>query len=412
VWAERSSTRALATRYTGPMRELRLVKDVRASIEAGHPWVYRDALERSDARPGELVRVVDRDRSTLALGFADEGVIALRIVARKKRELEAGAVDARLASAMALREAFVGEDTTAFRWVNGEADRLPGLVVDVYGGFAVVRFDSVGAERFVLEACAGRGERGLVAALRAARPSLAGVLVRKGRGDAKEVRLVWGEEPPALVRVTEHGMVMLADLRHGQKTGLFLDHRESRRRIRGLAGGRDVLNLYGYTGGFSIAAGLGGARSVETVDVAEAALALAEAGWSANGLPVGAHTRRTEDVPRFLEQAREASRQYDLVVGDPPSFAPNEAAVPNAMRSYRALHRACLRLLRPGGLYLAASCSSHIGTERFDRTIREAVEKIPRHVRILERWGGAADHPRLPAFPEGDYLKCVLLAID
>lgn len=173
-----------------------------------------------------------------------------------------------------------------------------------------------------------------------------------------------------------------------------------------------MLNLYGYTGGFSIAAGLGGARSVETVDVAEAALALAEAGWSANGLPVGAHTRSTEDVPRFLEQAREASRQYDLIVGDPPSFAPNEAAVPNAMRSYRALHRACLRLLRPGGLYLAASCSSHIGTERFDRTIREAVEKIPRHVRILERWGGAADHPRLPAFPEGDYLKCVLLAID
>lgn len=396
------------------MQELKLVKDVRSSIDAGHPWIYRDALERSDARPGELVRVVERDRSTLALGFADEGVIALRIVARKKSELEGDPIRSRLASALAVRGAFLGEDTTAFRWVHGEADRLPGLVVDVYGAFAVVRFDSTGAERFVLEACPGpaRGEQGLVAALRAARPSLAGVLVRKGRGEAKEVRLVWGEEPPQPVRVTEHGMVMLADLRHGQKTGLFLDHRESRRRIRGLARGRDVLNLYGYTGGFSIAAGLGGARSVETVDVAEAALALAEAGWSANGLPVGAHTRSTEDVPRFLEQAREASRQYDLIVGDPPSFAPNEAAVPNAMRSYRALHRACLRLLRPGGLYLAASCSSHIGTERFDRTIREAVEKIPRHVRILERWGGAADHPRLPAFPEGDYLKCVLLAID
>jgi 23S rRNA (cytosine1962-C5)-methyltransferase len=392
------------------MRELRLVKDVRASIDAGHPWIYRDALERSDARAGELVRVVDRDRSTLAIGYADEGVIALRIVARKKGELEGDPVASRLSTALAMRAPFVGADTTAFRWVHGEADRLPGLVVDVYGTFAVVRFDSQGAERFVLGPSGSTDT--LVAALRAARPSLTGVLVRKGRGESKEVRVVWGDAPPELVRMTEHGMVLLADLRHGQKTGLFLDHRESRHRVRALARGRDVLNLYGYTGGFSIAAGLGGARSVQTVDVADAALALAEAGWDANQLPSGAHTTHTEDVPRFLEQARERGAQYDLIIGDPPSFAPNEAAVANAMRSYRALHRACLRLLRPGGLYLAASCSSHIGTERFDRTIREALEKVPRHVRILERWGGAADHPRLPAFPEGDYLKCVLLAIE
>lgn len=396
------------------MRELRLVKDVRASIDAGHPWIYRDALERSEARPGELVRVVDRDRSTLAIGYADEGVIALRIVARKKGELEGDPIASRLASALAMRAPFVGPDTTAFRWVHGEADRLPGLVVDVYGTFAVVRFDSQGAERFVLGPTGGadRGEAGLVAALRAARPALTGVLVRKGRGESKDVRVVWGEAPPELVRVTEHGMVLLADLRHGQKTGLFLDHRESRRRVRALSRGREVLNLYGYTGGFSIAAGLGGATRVETVDVADAALALAREGWEANALPAGAHATHTEDVPRFLEEARERGAQYDLIVGDPPSFAPNEAAVANAMRSYRALHRACLRLLRPGGLYLAASCSSHIGTERFDRTIREAIEKVPRHVRILERWGGAADHPRLPAFPEGDYLKCVLLAVE
>jgi 23S rRNA (cytosine1962-C5)-methyltransferase len=392
------------------MRELRLVKDVRGSIDAGHPWIYRDALERSDARAGELVRVIDRDRSTLAIGYADEGVIALRIVARKKGELEGDPVASRLSTALAMRAPFVGTDTTAFRWVHGEADRLPGLVVDVYSTFAVVRFDSQGAERFVLGPSGGNDA--LVAALRAARPSLTGVLVRKGGGETKDVRVVWGEEPPELVRVTEHGMVLLADLRHGQKTGLFLDHRESRHRVRALATGREVLNLYGYTGGFSIAAGLGGARRVETVDVADAALALADQGWRANDLPPAAHTTHAEDVPRFLEHARERGAQYDLVVGDPPSFAPNEAAVANAMRSYRALHRACLRLLRPGGLYLAASCSSHIGTERFDRTIREAIEKVPRHVRILERWGGAADHPRLPAFPEGDYLKCVLLAIE
>jgi 23S rRNA (cytosine1962-C5)-methyltransferase len=391
------------------MRELRLVKDVRTSIDAGHPWIYRDAIERHDVAPGEIVRVVDRDRSTLAIGFVDEGVIGVRVLGRKKTDLEGDVIRQRLSAALAARARFVGEDTTAFRWVHGEGDRLPGVVIDLYDAHAVVRFDSLGAERFVL-AQTGSMEA-LVASMRDARPSLRGVLFRKGRGESKEVRVVWGERPSELVSVREHGMTLLADLFHGQKTGLFLDHRESRHRVRALSAGTDVLNLYGYTGGFSIAAGLGGARSVETVDVADAALALARQGWEANGLSSSAHTTHTEDVPRFLEKAREAHRQYDLIVGDPPSFAPNETAVPNAMRSYRALHRACLRLLRPGGLYLAASCSSHIGTERFDRTIREALEKVPRHVRILERWGGAPDHPRLPAFPEGDYLKCVLLSV-
>jgi 23S rRNA (cytosine1962-C5)-methyltransferase len=390
------------------MRDVRLVKDVRASLEAGHPWVYRDALGRIDAAPGELVRVIDRDGSTLAVGYADEGTLALRVIARKKSELEGDPIATRLMRALALRAHFIGEDTTAFRWSHGEADRLPGVVIDVYDGWAVIRFDSLGAERW---ATAAGGEAGLVARVLAARPSLRGVLIRKGRGETKEVRLAHGEAPPELVEVREHGMKLLVDLRRGQKTGLFLDHRESRHRVRALSKGRRVLNLYGYTGGFSIAAGLGGAREVDTVDVAEAALALARQSWERNALP-DVHRTYTEDVPRFLEVMRDAGRTFDLVVGDPPSFAPNEAAVSNAMRSYRALHRACLRLLAPGGLYLAASCSSHVGPERFDRTLREAVEKVPRHVRILERWGGAADHPRLPAFPEGDYLKCVLLAVE
>jgi 23S rRNA (cytosine1962-C5)-methyltransferase len=390
------------------MRDVRLVKDVRASLEAGHPWVYRDALGRIDAAPGELVRVIDRDGSTLAVGYADEGTLALRVIARKKSELEGDVIADRLAGALALRARFIGEDTTAFRWSHGEADRLPGVVVDVYDAWAVVRFDSLGAERWATSA---GGEAGLVARVLAARPSLRGVLIRKGRGEAKEVRLAHGEAPPERVEVLEHGMKLLVDLWRGQKTGLFLDHRESRHRVRALARGLRVLNLYGYTGGFSIAAGLGGATEVDTVDVADAALALARASWAANGLPEIMHRTHVEDVPRFLERMKAAGRSFELIIGDPPSFAPNEAAVPNAMRSYRALHRACLRLLAPGGFYLAASCSSHVGLERFDRTLREAVEKVPRHVRLLERWGGAADHPRLPAFPEGDYLKCVLLAV-
>ncbi len=391
-----------------PMHEISLTKDVRGALAAGHPWVYRDAVARGEAPPGSLVRLVDRERRTLAVGFADEGVIALRILGLTRGALEPDLLEARLRRALEARAPFLDEGTSVYRWVHGEADRLPGLVVDLYDAFAVVRVDSLGAERFYL----GEGDAPLVAALRAARPSLRGALLRKGRQETRSARLLFGEAPPDRLAVLEHAMTLLVDVHRGQKTGLFLDHRASRRRIRELARGRDVLNLYGYTGGFSIAAGLGGARRVETVDVASQALGLAQASWAANGLPAEAHEAYAEDVPAFLARAREAGRTWDLVVADPPSFAPSEAAVPNAMRSYRQLHRACLRSLRPGGLYLAASCSSHVGPERFDRTLREAIEKVPRHVRVLERWGGGPDHPRLPAFPEGDYLKCVLLGVD
>jgi 23S rRNA (cytosine1962-C5)-methyltransferase len=202
-------------------------------------------------------------------------------------------------------------------------------------------------------------------------------------------------------------MVLRADLARGQKTGLFLDHRESRRRVRELSRGLRVLNLYGYTGAFSVAAGLGGALEVDTVDAARPALAVAEENWARNGLPAGAHRTHARDVPEFLADMRARGRRWDLVIADPPSFAPNEASVPGALKSYRALHRACLRVLEPGGLYLAASCSSHVDRSAFDRTLREAAEKIG-VVQVLERSGAPADHPSLAAFPEGDYLKVTL----
>lgn len=387
---------------------MRLVKDVEDSIEAGHPWIYRDAIEPVALAPGSIVRVTNRAGETLAYAYADEGPIALRVVARKQSELADDVVSARLASALAARAPFVDERTDAFRWVHGEADRLPGCIVDLYGAWAVVRFDSPGALGWL----AADGVESFAKRLQAIRPSLRGVLVREGRGERKLVRVVSGDPPPQPLEVREHGMALWVDLMHGQKTGLFLDHRESRRRVRALSMGRRVLNLYGYTGGFSVAAGLGGAVEVVTVDVAEAALGLAEASWRANGLDTARHRIHVADVPSFLERAREHGEHFDLIVADPPSFAPSEAAVPAAMKSYRALHRACLRLSSPGGLYLAASCSSHIGLDRFERTLREACAKVSAHVRVFERWGAPGDHPRLPAFPEGDYLKCILLGVD
>jgi 23S rRNA (cytosine1962-C5)-methyltransferase len=168
-----------------------------------------------------------------------------------------------------------------------------------------------------------------------------------------------------------------------------------------------VLNLYGYTGGFSIAAGLGGARRVDTVDTAEGALAFARRGWMLNDLPP-THETFAEDVPRFLERARAEKRTWDFIVADPPSFAPNKDSKSAALKSYRALHRSCLRLLAEGGYYLAASCSSHVDRDAFEQTLRDAAEKAGVVLQVLGRWGAAPDHPRLLAFPEGDYLKVIL----
>jgi 23S rRNA (cytosine1962-C5)-methyltransferase len=378
----------------------RLGRRLERVLAQGHPWIWRDALEGLDATPGTVVTVVDRAGRFVARGIADRGPIGVRVFTLDERESVDEALFARrIAAAAALRDRVVPPDTNAYRLLHGEGDRVPGVVCDVYAAHAVVAFDGAGAEAWrdtVLEtvgaAVAGRGVTTL--------------LERRGRRESLVVEAVRGTAPTEPVEVREHGMMLLADLAHGQKTGLFLDHRESRRRVRALAAGLDVLNLYGYTGAFSIAAGLGAAAHVDTVDLAAPALALADAGWEKNGLDPAAHATHKADVPAWLRDAAARGASWDLVIADPPSFAPRESAVPAALAAYRKLHAACLAVLRPGGLYLGASCSSHVRRDAFEQTLVEAAARRP--IQLLESWGAPADHPRLPAFPEGDYLKAVL----
>ena len=198
---------------------------------------------------------------------------------------------------------------------------------------------------------------------------------------------------------------LVGNLWKGQKTGLFLDHRESRALVRSMAKGRHVLNLYCYTGGFSVAAGLGEANHVTSVDIAPEAINLAETTWAANGLDPSTHRALATDVSAFL---RDDETRFDLIVSDPPSFAPNERSVPSAQEAYAALHAACLERLLPGGLFLAASCSTHVRGEAFDECVREGARRAGRVLQLLHRGSAPADHPRLMAFPEGDYLDVVL----
>jgi 23S rRNA (cytosine1962-C5)-methyltransferase len=210
------------------------------------------------------------------------------------------------------------------------------------------------------------------------------------------------------VTVEEHGLAFVVDLARGQKTGAFLDQRDNRARVRAMASGKRVLNLYSYAGGFSLFAAAGGAGHVTSVDVAAAAHATAQASFRASGLDASRHAFVTADVPTFLEAARKRGETWDLVVSDPPSFAPSERAVPRALAAYRGVHRACADVLSPGGILCAASCSSHVDPAAFLSTLDDAA--LGRDdLRLVELAGAGADHPSLPAFPEGRYLKFAVL---
>jgi 23S rRNA (cytosine1962-C5)-methyltransferase len=190
---------------------------------------------------------------------------------------------------------------------------------------------------------------------------------------------------------------------------MFIDQRHSRSQVRALAKGRRVLDLYAYIGGFSAAAGRGGARHVTTVDLAAPAIALARRNWSANGLPADRHTAIARDVPELLAELADEDARFDQIVADPPSFAPSAAALEKALSAYEHLHRACLDRLASGGLLVAASCSSHVGRDAFENALTRAAGA--RVLQVVDRWGPPADHPRLLAFPEGDYLTVTLARV-
>lgn len=364
--------------------------------------MYRDALGPHDGRPGDPVRLLAQDGRFVAAGIADAGPIGARVWTRRDEPIDDAFLRRRIREAAALRRRVVPPATDAYRLLHGEGDGLGGVVVDRYGAVLVLALDGEGALAWT--------DRLVDGLSREAGP-VDGLLLRAGRRGERRIEVLSGTVPDGVMEVEEHAMALAVDLRRGQKTGLFLDHRESRAKVRRLAEGMRVLNLYGYTGGFSVAAGLGGARSVDTVDVAAEALRLAERSWALNGLAPGLHRTWRADVPAFLAEARDAGSTWDLIVADPPSFAPRRDAVAKALESYGRLHRACLERLTPGGLYLAASCSSHVDREAFEQTLRSGASRARVVLQVLDRWGAPPDHPRILTFREGDYLKVVLARV-
>lgn len=376
---------------------------VARALRLGHPWIYDRALADGGARraAGELVAIAAGGQR-LACGFVDpDAPIRVRVLDRDPDATLDDAWAQRAARAAAERRRGVPAlaATDAVRAVHGENDGLPGLTVDVYAGVAVVVFDGLAAEAFwrprLDVVLAGLAQGGLTITARWVR----GV---RGRRDAGT-----GDGGP-LVAIVEGPARFDVDVRAGQKTGFFLDQRGNRARVAELAAGARVLNLCAYTGGFSIACGLAGAAQVTSVDLAPAAVAAADRHWRANRLPPDHHEAVVADCFAFLAEAAGRGRRWDVVIADPPSFAASEAARPTALAAYTRLNRASLAVTARGGVLVSASCSSHI-SEADLRAVVAAADDDHR-CRVVEARGADPDHPVRAGFPEGRYLKLLVVA--
>jgi len=312
----------------------------------------------------------------------------------------------RLRAALALRRELVpARASTGLRLVHGESDGLPGLVVDRYGGTLVAQFLSTGAERW----------RDVLATLLCEESACTSVYersdadVRELEGLPSQSGPLIGDAPQGPLEMTEHGLRYGVDIAGGHKTGFYLDQRDSRQRIGQLARDRDVLNCFCYTGGFSIAALAGGARSALSIDSSGPALALAADNLARNKLDAARAKWLEADVFKALRDLREQKRQFDLIVLDPPKFAPTASFAEKASRGYKDINLNALRLLRPGGLLATFSCSGGISADLFQKIVAGAAADAGVSANILERFHAAPDHPVRIEFPEGEYLKGLLL---
>ncbi len=382
------------------------------SVRRRHPWLLASAVARTDAGPGAadpgaLCRVVSSEGEVLGFGhLSPRSNLRVRLVSFGKEPPAAGWLEGRVASAVARRanDPLLG-DTDAVRLVNAEGDGLPGLVVDRYGEVVVAKLGSAGM--------AARREA-LGAALREATRAAAGferadAVAARREGIAARQGVLWGAAPEAPVEVAERGRRYRVDVVAGQKTGFYLDQRDARDLVQSLAAGRRVLDVFAYTGGFSVAAAAGGATSLTLVDSSATALALARenverAGERAGGGPTARYEQA--DAFRFLRADRES---YDLLVVDPPPLARARGDVNRASRAYKDVMLHALRRAAPGARLLVFSCSHHVGAELFRKIVFGASLDAGRPLRVLRTLGAPVDHPVALDHPEGAYLDGLLL---
>lgn len=396
-----------------PYPQIHLRRGADRTLLNGHPWIYSGGVAKvpHGLQPGALVEIrAHNGRFVGRATFNPRSPIRARLLTRDASEvIDKKFFHRRIHRALSLRRSSpLLAHTNACRLVHGESDGLPGLIVDDYAGYLVVQFHTAGMETqrdLVLDALEhvvnphGIFERSDVGTRRA-----------EGLSDRPSGPLR-GEAPPELIEIHEGDTRLFADVYRGQKTGFFLDQRDNRLLLGKLSAGADVLNCFAYSGGFSAHALQGGARSTLDVDISRAAALSARPNLEANARPEALYRYVIADLFGFIDDLAQRGPRFDVVVVDPPSLLRRRADVKKAMGVYTMLNRNALKLVRGGGLLVAASCSSRITQEDFFQVVRRAAQGAGVDLRILAYNMHPPDHPVDPAFPEGRYLKCIFAKV-
>ena len=394
-----------------------LNKGKEQSLKRFHPWVFSGAVKRiegGDPAEGDVVEVYSSGGEYLGCGHYQIGSITVRILSFNKEAIDSdfwyraikGAYDARCTLGLVC-----SDNTTAYRLVHGEGDFLPGLIIDIYGNTAVLQAHSAGmflakdAIAEALERVYGSALEAIYDKSEGTAPFKAGLALKDGYIYRKEGT---GTDAQA---VLENGNKFLVNWVEGQKTGFFLDQRDNRALVKKYAAGKNVLNLFCYTGGFSIYALSGGAAHVDSVDSSRKAMDMVERNVELNGYKEGVdHTSYCEDAIEFMRKCE--GGKYDLMIVDPPAFAKHRGALDNALRAYKRLNALAIEKVKPGGVVFTYSCSQVVDKQNFALAVFSAAAQTGRRVRILHRLTQPADHPVNIYHPEGEYLKGLVLLVE
>ena len=387
------------------------------SLRRFHPWVFSGAVATIQGSPaeGDVVAVYSAEGQYLAAGHYQVGSIAVRILSFDEDPTASDFWKNSLAKAVEMRRAvgldcFSASDTNCFRLVHGEGDGLPGLIIDWYDGVCVLQAHSVGMFRAKAQICAALQEV-LGDSLKAVYDKSSGTAPFKAGLELVDGYLYRREDFSASeTAVCENGRKFIVNWEEGQKTGFFLDQRDNRALVGKYAAGRRVLNLFCYTGGFSVYALTGGAKSVDSVDSSAKAIALADRNLALNGCDSALWHNCCTDAIEYLGQCEEG--KYDLMIVDPPAFAKHRDALRNALRAYQRLNAAAIAKVAPGGLVFTFSCSQVVDKITFANTVFSAAAQTGRCVRIIDRFCQGSDHPVSIYHPEGEYLKGLLLYVE
>ena len=387
---------------------LRLRKGKEESLERFHPWVFSGAVLElpEEVREGDLVRVITFGGDNVGVGHYQIGSIAVRMLEFGEEQLPADFFWQRIGEAWKLREALglIRPDNNCFRLVHGEGDFLPGLVVDIYDGTAVVQAHSPGMHFCRME----------IAEALTRLPGIRSVYYKSDttlpfKADLHPVNdYIAGSFRSSVA--TENGLQFNIDWLRGQKTGFFVDQRDNRRLLEQLASGREVLNMFCYTGGFSVYALRGGAKRVDSVDSSGKAIALTDTNVELNFPGCDRHRSFATDAFKYLDDMKPG--EYDLIILDPPAFAKHRGALKNGLMGYRRLNAKAFEKIRKGGILFTFSCSQVVTKEMFRLQVFSAAAQSRRKVRILHQLTQPADHPVNIYHPEGEYLKGLVLYVE